>query len=132
MTTMEEFFGEAIHSYSRAQAIADGVLIPVEAGIAAEAGFRIPVALTAAAWADCVTWTRDDGLQDETGRLWDVLWMTSHAVRRVGGTDRARVRLLRVRNDGTSFDAEPVTLVATIGPGDQGEPVLTMMLPGES
>ena len=41
-----------ISTYSRAQALEDGVL--VDAGpLAKEAGFRWPVAITAAAWEDC-------------------------------------------------------------------------------
>jgi hypothetical protein len=44
---------ELIHRYSRAQAIADGVLIDVSEATK-EAGFKFPVALTAAAWAQCV------------------------------------------------------------------------------
>ena len=52
----EAFFGEVISTYSRAQAIEDGVLI--DAGsMASEAGFKWPVALTSAVWADCVAWT---------------------------------------------------------------------------
>ncbi len=76
-TSVEAIFGEVISTYSRAQAIADGVL--VDAGpMAAEAGFKWPVALTAAAWVDCVAWSDEDnhqqGYQDESGRLWDVLF----------------------------------------------------------
>ena len=44
---------EIIDSYTRKQAIADGVLIDVTE-TASEAGFRIPVALTRAVWADYV------------------------------------------------------------------------------
>ena len=80
----DPFFGAPIFTYTRAQALADGVL--VDAGpLAREAGYRWPVALTAAAWADCVAWTDADSAaqvpQDETGRLWDVLFMGAHAVR---------------------------------------------------
>ena len=42
-----------IFSYTRAQAIADGVLIDVSE-LAKEAGFRFPVAVTAGVWAECV------------------------------------------------------------------------------
>ncbi len=42
-----------IHAYTRAQAIADGMLIDASK-LAKEAGFKYPVALTSAAWADCV------------------------------------------------------------------------------
>jgi hypothetical protein len=45
---------DPIHSYRRAQAIGDGVLIDVSTA-AREAGIRYPVALTAAVWERCVT-----------------------------------------------------------------------------
>jgi hypothetical protein len=53
------FFGEVISVYTRAQALADGVLIDAGA-MAREAGFRWPVAITAGAWSDCVTWSDAD------------------------------------------------------------------------
>ncbi len=55
----ESFFGKVISTYTRAQAIEDGVLID-PGSMAKEAGFKWPVALTADAWADCVAWTEDD------------------------------------------------------------------------
>ena len=75
--TVTELFGEVIYRYTRAQAIEDGVLVDVSE-TAREAGFRWPVAMTSAAWADCVAWSEEDNQrqvnQDESGRLWDVLW----------------------------------------------------------
>ena len=62
-----------IHSYSRADALRDGVLIGVSA-VAREAGIRYPVALTRAVWARCVAVPPGVPCQDEAGRLWDVLW----------------------------------------------------------
>ena len=56
-----------IHRYSRADAIRDGVLIDVSA-VAREAGFKYPVALTAAAWAKCVTVLPGIVCQDEAAR----------------------------------------------------------------
>ena len=54
-----ELFGEVISTYSRAQAIEDGVL--VDAGdMARQAGFRFHIAITPAAWSDCVVWTDAD------------------------------------------------------------------------
>ena len=80
----ESFFGEVISTYTRAQAIEDGVLIDT-GRMAQEAGFKWPVAVTSAAWADCIAWTEDDSeqqvYQDQSGRLWDVLFMASHAIR---------------------------------------------------
>jgi hypothetical protein len=82
--TTESIFGDVISTYTRDQAIEDGVLID-PGTMAAEAGFRWPVAITAAAWTDCVAWTEDDSArqihQDQSGRLWDALYMASHAVK---------------------------------------------------
>jgi len=82
--TQRSLVGEVISTYSRAEALEDGVLI--DAGpMAREAGLRWPVALTAAAWEDCVAWSEADSErqvpQDKTGRLWDVLYMGAYAIR---------------------------------------------------
>ena len=126
-----------IHVYTRAQAIADGVLIDATE-LAREAGFRFPVALTTEVWAECVAWEQDDCErqvhQDVTGRLWDVLWMASVAIRARGGASRSSrmpFQLLVVPRDGKSRQAREVELHVHIGPGDQGEPVLTIMMPWE-
>jgi len=71
---------EPIHSYSRAEAIRDGVLIDATA-TAREAGFRFPVALTRAVWERCVAIPPGVLCQDEAGRLWDVLTMLRFAIR---------------------------------------------------
>lgn len=63
-----------------AEAIADGVLIDATK-LAGEAGFRYPVALTAAAWHDCVAVASTDHVHDETGRLWDVLNVLRYVVK---------------------------------------------------
>ncbi|WP_049473777.1 DUF6573 family protein, partial [Stenotrophomonas maltophilia] len=41
---------DLIHSYTRAQAIEDGVLVDVS-DVAKEAGFKLPVTITRAAWS---------------------------------------------------------------------------------
>jgi hypothetical protein len=130
-----EFFGEVISTYSRAQAIEDGVLVDV-GEMAIEAGFRIPVALTSAAWSDCVVWSDADSerqvYQDQSGRLFDVLYMAHHAIRssRSGG-DRLTFELYRVLRDGKSTKAAITTLKLIVSPGDQGEPVVTILLSDE-
>ncbi len=80
---------DLIYAYSRAQAVADGVLVDVTA-TAREAGFTVPVAMTCATWADCVEWTEETDRrkatdQDESGRLWDVVWMAHRAALRAAG-----------------------------------------------
>lgn len=126
---------DLIHSYSRAQAIRDGVLVDVTE-TAKETGFKIPVALTSAVYEDCVAWTEADNdrkntLQDEKGRLWDVLWMSFLAARKSLNSQRVPVRLVRVRREGPGDQPRLVDLVMVVGPGDEGEPVITIMQPGE-
>lgn len=128
--------GEIIHAYTRAQALADGVLVAADANSAREAGFRVPVALTSAVWEGCVAWNEGDSErqvpQDERGRLWDVLTMCRAAIRRSGGGGgRVSVAVRRVPRDGRTQQPRPVQLVCAIGPGDHGEPVITIMQPDE-
>ena len=129
----ESFFGDIISTYTRAQAIEDGVLIDVSS-IAKESGFNEwPVSMTAGAWADCVAWSDTDCqtqvYQDQSGRLYDVIFMAFQAIclsREVG--DRLLFRLYRVPRDGRSTEAELTTLKLIVGPGDSGEPVITILL----
>lgn len=132
---LTEIFGEVIYSYTRAQAIEDGVLVDVSR-TAQEAGFRWPVALTHAAWEDCVAWSEDDTkrqtIQDQSGRLWDVLWMAFNAIRQaLAGGSELDFKLYRVPRGGRAIKAELTTLKLVCGPGDEGEPVVTIMLPHE-
>ena len=131
----DELFGEVIFSYSRAQAIDDGVLIDATE-LARDAGFKWPVALTAAAWEDCVAWSDTDNqaqaYQDQTGRLWDVLFMASYAIRTANNTDRQLpFELQRIPRDGHTTKSQRRSLKLILGPGDDGKPVITIMLPGE-
>jgi hypothetical protein len=119
---------DLIHRYTRADAIRDGVLIDVSS-VAREAGIRYPVALTAAVWGKCVAVPPGVPCQDEAGRLWDVLWLLACAARRDGGQE---VRYaVHVRNDNRDGAPPLVRLKALCGPGDQGEPVITVMLPDQ-
>jgi hypothetical protein len=119
---------DLIHVYTRAQALEDGGLIDVTE-TAKEAGFKIPVAVTAAVWGDCVAWDRfQTAPQDEPGRLWDVLTMAVHTAKTHPGS-RAEYTVLRIPRGGLA--PEPVRLVLHVGPGDEGEAVVTIMQPGE-
>jgi hypothetical protein len=121
---------DIVHRYTRAQAIEDGVLIDVS-GTAREAGSRFPVALTAAVWGRCVTVPPGVSCQDEAGRLWDVVCMLHWAIRGSnGGASEVRFGV-HVRNDNREHTPPLVRLKAVCGPGDQGEPVITVMMPDE-
>jgi len=126
---------DIIDSYSRAQAIEDGVLVDVTA-TAREAGIKYPTAITRAAYEKYVAWTAEDNerkgaLQDESGRLWDVLSMLRFAALRSGGGSRLDYTLYVVPREGPSVTAALVQLKSICGPGDTAAPVLTVMLPEE-
>lgn len=132
--TEDGIFGAPIYAYTRAQALEDGVLVDVTE-TAREAGFRVSVAMTTAAWTDTVEWTEADSkrqtAQDQSGRLWDVVWMAYLAVRRGGTEPRKAFQLLRVPRGGRGVRPRLTTLHIHIGPGDGGEPVITIMQPHE-
>jgi len=119
-----------LHTYSRKEAIADGVLVDVT-DAAKEAGFRIPVALTSAVWAKYVAIPNGVVGQDESGRLWDVLWMLYVAIRANRNAKGYLRYRLHVRNDNRSGQAPLVELKALCGPDDDGAPCITVMLPNE-
>jgi hypothetical protein len=132
---MQEF--TVIHSVSRTELIECGDLVDVTAS-AREVGLRFPMALSRAVMADCVTWgeaqrcRKPDALQDETGRLFDVLHMAYVAARRnPGASDCLHFQVCRVPVSGPEINPCEVTLKLCIGPGDQAEPVLTVLMPDE-
>jgi hypothetical protein len=144
----DNFWGEPIFAYTRAQAIADGVLVDLTTATDAQghplcqqAGFKVPVAITRAAWARTIeaggTWKSEGeagvlelkGGQSLTGRLWDLLSMLRAASGQAANTDRVHFQVLvDVNGDGHH---EPVKLWALCGPGDDARPVITIMLEGE-
>ncbi|WP_221508379.1 DUF6573 family protein [Streptomyces candidus] len=125
--------------YTRTQAIKDRALIEADPGIAAEAEFPAPVAMTEAVYADCVAvpeaYAWDTGIRlDEAERQWDLLSTASRAIRAAAGSGRpARLAFTsyRVPVDGRTRDPQRVTLVAEASPGDNGERVITIMRPSE-
>lgn len=133
--TAASVFGPVIYAYTRAQAIADGVLVDVS-DTAQEAGFVFPVAVTAAVWADCIAWSQRDNVdkrcyQDEAGRLWDVLHMARFAIEQASHGQVLEYELYRVARTGQARRPEPVKLKLVCGPGDGGEAVITIMFPDE-
>ncbi len=112
--------------YSRAQALADGALIDVSS-VSKQAGFKVPVAVTALVWTFLVPSERDRRHgQTLHGRLRDVL----KALKRSAGHDEVAVH----------FDVDVVDLgdrhrwrlQAVVSAGERGEPVVTIMFPHEA
>jgi hypothetical protein len=123
-------YPEVISTYSRAEAINDGVLVDVTQP-ARETGFRHPLAVTRAVWERCVAMSpaAERAGCDERGRLHDLLWVLFCTIRRSQGGPELAFDLLCVAN---SLRPLRVPLRAVVGPGDQGEPVITVLLVGES
>lgn len=140
MSSMHEIFGEVIHTYTRRQALADGVLVAIENQLAREAGFRCPVHLTAAAYANVIAWgeaqeqAKPGACQDETGRTWDMLSMLKLEISRhrsTGAGHRMPFSVLRVPATGRATTPKRADLVAVYGPDENYTPTITVMLPHE-
>ena len=121
---------EVISRYTRAQALEDGVLVDVSE-VAREAGIKFPVAVTRAVWANYVEVPEGVVAQDESGRLWDILWMLRCQIRRSQGDTLHFQLYVRNHNRERLTRQDLVTLKAVCGPGDDAEPVITVMLPNE-
>jgi len=121
---------ELISVYTRAQALADGVLIDVS-DLAHEAGFTLPVAVTDNLWHSYVVPPLDLAKKGQSisGRLWDILSILRFAIKTSPSTDRLSFSVLFAMTPDS--EPVPVELLAVCGPGDNGEAVVTVMLPGD-
>lgn len=139
---------EIISTYSRKQAIEDGVLVEVPENLLNSVGIKFPVAVTATVWEEYIkaeeleseqdlTEKRTRGIsnrvpcgQDTVGRLWDVLWVFMMNARG-HNQDTVHFKVIFLSTENEKTVQKHVTLKAVIGPGDQGEPVITIMKPEE-
>ena len=114
---MSDLFGPVIFRYTRADALRDGVLYDVSDPLGREAGIRVPVAVTAGVLATVDAIEEGSG-ESRDGRLWDILFMFAWAARSARG-DRVDFAV--------QIGDRLEDLYALIGPGDEGEPVLTIL-----
>ena len=126
---------DAIYTYTRAQAIADGFQIEVTK-TAEEAGIRFPVFITRGVYEKCVAVPPGVTGQDEAGRLWDVVWMLRFAIiRSQPGVSRLSFALYpeSFRGNSDTHPARLTKLIATAGAVDVDDPApaITLMLPDE-
>jgi hypothetical protein len=130
MEVEDDVFGPVIHRVTRHELIEAGFLVEAPAKLAKEAGFSCPVALSRAVWESYVAVPPGVEGQDETGRLWDILWMLRIAIRSNRRSNSNSLLFgLHVRNDNRR--PRPVQLKALVGSGDEGELVMTILLPDE-
>jgi hypothetical protein len=116
-------FGDVIYSYTRKQAVDDGVLVDLSDNEVTRQHWKYPVACTDAVWSFIETANRHRA-NDLNGILHDVYTMAKLAARRA--RDGERDVLFMVLIAGSRCQ-----LKLNIGPGDTPDPVLTLMLPGE-
>ena len=128
---------DVISTYSRADAIYDGVLVDLNAvhgDLMKEAGIVFPAAMTATCYAQWVepTLAEKQYGQSADGRMWDVCTMFKHAVRQQREKHTILMVELRVQKVKKTCPQMRIARIKTIcGPGDNFEPVLTFMLPEE-
>ena len=112
-----------IFSYTRTQALEDGQLMDISE-FAKEAGLKFPVAITNG--VNALLNDTDQPGQSFKGRAWDMLMVLRYAIRSTKDTDTIYFSpLFNTRHHPAPKHHK---LWAKCGPGDNGEPVITVML----
>lgn len=127
---MDNIFGEVIYSYTRAQAIEDGVLVDLSKW-AKELGIRFPVAVTDTVFNQYLVPSKEVESfgQDLVGRIWDLLSLFRFAIHNGRNADRVMFTVSFVMDK--RGRKKNVEFKALCHGGDAGEPVITIMLPQE-
>ena len=120
---------ELISILTRADALSDGILSDVSE-IAEEEGFKVPVALTKAAYRSLEPSEEERSRGDDLrSRLHELFWTMHQALRRKTYVEASRIDFqLNLSQDGNHIS---LALRALLHPGDRGEPVITILLPNE-
>ena len=121
---IEDYFGEPIYSYTRKQAIADGVLADLSDNEVMRAHWRHPAACTSGVWSVIATAIREEG-NDLNGILRDISVLATLRIREHAGKDENEVRFTAKIGKATC------ELKLHLGPGDDHQPVLTLMFSDE-
>ncbi|MBK8270259.1 MAG: hypothetical protein IPK83_18980 [Planctomycetes bacterium] len=121
-----------IYSYTRAQAIEDGVLVDLTEW-ARETGFKYPVACTSEVWHRYISPPAEtrELRQSERGRTHDLLRTLFLCIQGSRTTADKDLLLFEVLFLQAPSRTEIVSLKSLCGPGDDGEPVITILLPHE-
>jgi hypothetical protein len=130
---------DVISQHTQADALASAQLFDLnqvgdqKAALAKEAGFTLPVFITSAAYQATIKMTPAAARagNDVAGRAWDVLSVLAHTLKRasVNGESTRRFAVHAVTD--RVRPPSVVQLKAVIGPGDEGQPTVTVMLPDE-
>lgn len=121
MSNNESLFGEVVYSYTRADAIADGVLVDLSDIETVKTNWKCPLACTDTVW-NLIERAIQTG-KDIEGIMHDIAVCAQEEARRVGRRDVVYFMVWI----GVCLHE----LKLHVGPGDTREPVMTLMLPCE-
>ncbi len=122
-----------VSTYTRKQAIKDGVLIDIT-DTAKKIGFISSVAVTSTVWHGYVVPAKELEYfgQSVKGRVWDVISRLYFQIQCSEATDVIYFKtVFMLPEEQHIYKHEAVELKAVVSAGDNGEPVLTIMLPEE-
>lgn len=119
-----------VFSYTRKQAIEDGVLIDLMQGDmkpVCEQYYKVPIACTSGVWGiiDRAVASKEH-CNDILGVLHDIMFMSRVHNRPLNDSTVSFEVIITGAGENNTY-----TLIMSIGPGDEAEPVATIMLPGE-
>jgi len=115
---------DVIHAYSRAEAIRDGVLVDLTALFPKDTScLKYPVACTASVWNMIETGCERTG-ENPGGYVWDLCWLAKYTGKRLDPT----TKLFKFS---VPCPGRARTYKIVCGPGDDLEPVFTIMFPNE-
>jgi hypothetical protein len=118
----ESVFGDTVYSYSRRQAIEDGVLVDLTFLVITRQHWNVQLCCTDSVWTIIQDAVTNHG-KDLTGILHDLYTVAKHAIKHATSQDRI---YFRATVGVTAHD-----FVLAYGPGDTAMPVLTLMLPSD-
>lgn len=128
--TINEFFGTPIYSYTRAQAIEDGVLVDLmqdEMESVCRQHYKHPVACTSAVFDIMQKAVENQKYSnDYAGILHDMLWMSRTYKRTIDDSTVIFRVIIKGAGRKSVYDFKMVC-----GPDDTGAPCMTIMLPNE-
>lgn len=126
---MNELYGEPIFEFSRADALQQRMLIDLSSNFPDECRlYRYHVACTSAVWSLVEQATADrKHCNSAAGVVWDILFMSQHGI--VTRPDEQTV-IFQVIITGTGRKRIH-TMKAVCHPGDNMEPVITIMMTDE-
>lgn len=132
-----------IASYTRAEAVADGIQVQIPSEITKEAGIIFPVFFTRGVYDKYVKVPKGMNHQNEDGRLWDILYMFALKARKLDSDELNFQFCCQLPDEGnwTKYEKicegnrllREVTLKAVIGPLDLNSPnpAITILFPDE-